>query len=345
MIKAMMKELEFRAKDWKYKEIDTIYFGGGTPSLLDAAELNSLLNLTRRLFDVSSDAEITLEANPDDLTAEKLQELFETGINRLSIGIQSFRDSDLKYMNRAHTSDEADLCVKLARDAGFSNISIDLIYALPDLGIREWEMNLQKAIDLNVQHISAYCLTIEEGTVLSSWIKNGKAKPVDEEKAIEQHRLLLEMLRKAGYEDYEISNFAKDKMYSRHNSAYWSGVPFLGIGPSAHGFDTAKRWWNIKNNPVYVKGWNAGKGDWEEEELTLASRFNEYVLTALRTKKGISLAKVLKDFGQHRLDELLLQAESDIQDGTVLNLKEHLVLTDKGKLIADHISMEFFDVE
>lgn len=345
MVVSMLNELRFRAKSWKFREVDTIYFGGGTPSLLDTSDLALLLDEAGSLFYVKADAEITLEANPDDLNPEKLCELHETGFNRLSIGIQSFRDSDLRFMNRAHNANEATNCVGFARDAGFENISIDLIYALPDLDTESWIKNLDIAIGLDVEHISAYCLTIEEGTVLSAWIKKGKAKVVNEDLAIKHHRILLAKLRAAGYEDYEISNFAKAGKYSRHNSAYWSAFPFLGIGPSAHGYDMEKRWWNVSNNSVYIKGWIDGEGKWEEEELSIATRFNEYMLTSLRTRQGISLDKVQREFGPERLAKLLQQSEKEIQQGTLIRENDFLILTDEGKLFADHISMDFFEVD
>ncbi|MBT5403417.1 MAG: radical SAM family heme chaperone HemW, partial [Crocinitomicaceae bacterium] len=293
MIKSMVKEIDLRY-NFTDSPIETIYFGGGTPSILSSYDINTLLNKILETFHVVNEPEITFEANPDDLTLEKLKELKKAGINRLSIGIQSFHDDDLLLMNRAHSSQQASKCIKLAQQEGFNNISIDLIYGLPGLSSDNWLANIQNAIDLNVQHISAYCLTIEKKTVFYNWHESNKIILPDDQQTLDQFVALTDLLVSNGFEHYEISNFGKRGYYSKHNSNYWLQEKYLGIGPSAHSFNGQSRMWNVRNNNQYIKAIAEEKSFHEQETLTPRDQFNEYILTRLRTKWGINKAE-LKD--------------------------------------------------
>lgn len=322
--------------------IETIYFGGGTPSLLAAKELESIFTALYQTFTIAENAEITLEANPDDLDKTKLAELKASPVNRLSIGVQSFFDEDLKLMNRAHNSINAERCIIESRNAGFENITIDLIYGTPGLTNENWKKNLAKAFDFGIPHLSSYSLTVEEKTPLDSYIKKGKIKPVDEEQSSEQFLILMEEAAKNGYEHYEISNFCKPGYYSRHNSNYWKGVPYLGLGPSAHSYNGNSRQWNIANNTLYVNAIAENKIPCESETLTLTQKFNEYMMIGLRTATGISLEKVKTEFGDKFLQPLLTAAKSYLNSGKIIQQEDHLILTTPGKLIADRISSDFF---
>ena len=325
-------------------EASTIYFGGGTPSLLSQKEILNLFDELNKHFAISEDAEITLEANPDDLTKEKISDLKQTPVNRLSIGIQSFSDQDLKFMNRAHNGEEADRSVKTAQDKGFENISIDLIYGTPTMSNEEWKKNLVKAFALNVPHISAYCLTVEARTPLADMVKKGKAQPVDEQKASEQFEIMLSEMKRNGFTQYEISNFCKGDSYSKHNSNYWKGEHYLGLGPSAHSFDGASRQWNVRNNNAYIKSLSEGKLDHEREVLTKEQKFNEYILTSLRTMWGTDLKKVEMNFGNDFLSHLLNETQTYFDSGILVKKENKLYLSDMGKLIADKIASDLFKV-
>jgi len=344
-VEALQKEISLTKDYLQAEKIKTIYFGGGTPSLLEPDELKRILDSIYQTHDVDNDAEITLEANPDDLNLKKINELKSSPVNRLSIGIQSFRDEDLKMMNRAHNSKEADYSVKAAQDKGFENITIDLIYSIPNLSLMEWKENLQKAFDLNVQHISAYSLTFEPKTVFGNYEKRGLLKPVEQELSSDQFLLMLEQMRLNGFEQYEVSNFCKQGFESKHNSAYWSGAKYLGLGPSAHSFDGKSRQWNIANNNVYIKSLSEDKLAFEREDLDERTRLNEYLMTGLRTRKGIDLAYIQSTFGfdlqmtyRNMIDELSHSKKLVIKDG-------QLALTDEGQLMADRIASDFFIVE
>ncbi len=322
--------------------IETIYFGGGTPSLLSAEELDKIFKTLYDTFSISKNAEITLEANPDDLNKTKLQKLRSSPVNRMSIGIQSFFEEDLKLMNRAHNSVQAENCIKESLATGFENITIDLIYGTPGLSNENWKKNLAKAFSFGVPHLSCYSLTVEQKTPLESHIRKGKIKPLDEEQSAEQFLILMEETNKNGYEQYEISNFCKPGFYSRHNSNYWKGIQYLGLGPSAHSFDGNSRQWNVSNNFRYIQSIAENKIPAEKETLTTEQKLNEYMMIGLRTSKGISLEKVKTEFGEKYLTKLLEEAKSYLNSGKIILQENQIILTTEGKLIADRISSDFF---
>ncbi len=322
--------------------IDTIYFGGGTPSILRNQELAILINAIKTKFRVSSVAEITLEANPDDISLPALHEWQEIGINRLSLGIQSFLPAELEWMNRAHNATEALQCIDQIKMAGFSNFSVDLIYGSPLLSDEDWKRNVMTVIEKGVPHISCYALTVEPRTALAKMIDQLKKLPVDADRQANQFFLLMEWMEAAGYEHYEISNFAKAGIRSRHNSSYWMGKPYYGFGPSAHSFDGLKRRWNIANNALYIKSLDKDTVPFEEETLTFAQQLNEYVMISLRTTEGINLEKVKLFFGT-AAEQYLLKSAEKWQAGNKLVLNDnHLMLTMQGKLFADGIAADLF---
>lgn len=348
MLDAILKEIELQKNYLADKNLETIYFGGGTPSLLDERDLNLFFEKINQIFDVKKDAEITLEANPDDLTLEKLRMLKSTPINRLSIGVQSFSEIDLKTMNRAHNVMEAESCIQNAQSLGFDNLTVDLIYGSPTTSNQQWETNVQKLFDFEIPHLSCYCLTVEPGTALDHFVKKGKAQPVDDEKSAHQFEMLMQMMKANGYDHYEISNFAKPGKYARHNSNYWSGKSYLGVGPSAHSFDGKSRQWNIANNALYIKavefeGMESSnlRPRFEKEILSSEQQYNEYVMTALRTMWGCDLGKI-KTWGNDFEKHFLKSSEFFVQNETMVNVGDHFILTKKGKLLADNIAMELF---
>jgi len=340
LITCLLKEIEIQKSYLNEEIVETIYFGGGTPSFLDSLEIRRILDKVYAEFDVISNPEITLEGNPDDFTFQKLQELKQAGINRLSIGIQSFNDVDLTWMNRAHNSNQATKCVQNAQSLGFDNITIDLIYGLPEMTIEAWELNLQKAIDLDIQHISAYNLTVEKGTALHHFVKTGKSKPVNDESSAEQFKILIQTLEENGFIQYEISNFGKENYFSKHNSSYWKRKFYLGLGPSAHSFNGNTRQWNVANNAKYIKAIIAGEVPFELEKLSKNDRYNEYVLLGLRTIWGCEFDYVKSEFGEERLRNLkeqLLNYSDQINIG-----KQSFSLNQRGKAFADRIASELF---
>jgi len=341
-LNALKKEIALRKKYLENETISTIYFGGGTPSLLSKIELMDIFDTLNQHFMIHPEAEITLEANPDDLTELKINELKDTPINRLSIGIQSFYDEDLKLMNRAHSSEEALKAVKVALENGFENITIDLIYGIPTLTHHNWRNNLQIAFALNIKHISAYCLTVEPKTALAHQVKTGSVKNVDEQHSSEQFEIMLEAMHKNDFVQYEISNFCKEGAYSKHNSSYWLKEKYLGLGPSAHSFNGSSRQWNVSNNALYIQSLDKGELNFEKEELTINQCYNEYILTSLRTIWGIDLDYLEQAFGSRYLSFFITDAEPYIQSGHVLNEEKKIYLSDKGKLIADKISSDLF---
>ncbi|WP_436485976.1 radical SAM family heme chaperone HemW [Chitinophaga sp. ARDCPP14] len=342
MVNSILQEITLQKDYLAQHPVHTIYFGGGTPSLLKEEELAALLSHLRATFAVAEDAEITLEANPDDLTAEKLAQLQAAGINRLSIGVQSFHEEDLTWMNRAHNSRQALDCIKQAQDLGFQNITIDLIYGGPTLTNEGWEQNVKQAIALGVPHLSCYALTVEPGTALDQFIKKKQMAATDPDKAAQHFEMLMEWLGAAGYEHYEISNFALPGWHSRHNSSYWQGKPYLGLGPSAHSFNGASRQWNIANNAQYIKSITAGTVPFEIESLTTAMQFNEYIMTSLRTSAGCNLEWVAEKFGADHTIHLLAHSEPYIKMGRIERVGETLRLTKAGRLFADGIAGELF---
>jgi oxygen-independent coproporphyrinogen III oxidase len=344
LLNGILKEIELQKDYLQAAEISSIYFGGGTPSLLDVQELQAIFGQIKRFFQVSKDAEITLEANPDDLTISKLSDFKEkTPINRLSIGIQSFSNEDLQWMNRAHNAEEANQCVENAQKAGFDNLTVDLIYGTPTTNDAQWEENVQRVLEYNIPHISCYCLTVEDKTALAKQVKNGLKSPVDEEKAARQFDYLVKTLGVNGFEHYEISNFAKPGRYARHNTNYWKSVPYLGIGPSAHSFNGHTRQWNIANNAQYIKALAEENVPFELEHLTKRDQYNEYVMTSLRTMWGCDLNKIAA-IGDDFLAHFLFEIKKHIDSGMVFKKDENYVLSSKGKFFADGISGELFKI-
>src|ERR1051325_2630503 len=282
-LEALNTEIDLQKSYLSSNRIGTVYFGGGTPSLLTGDEIARIFDHLHRYFEIDANAEITLEANPDDLTKNKLREFKQTSVNRFSIGIQSFFDEDLKLMNRAHDAMEAQDCVKMAQDAGFENITIDLIYGTPTMSDERWKKNLQTAFDLRVPHISAYCLTVEPRTALAGMVEKKMVANVDDQRSSAQFLMMLEQMKLHGYIQYEISNFGKEGAFSKHNSNYWKGETYLGLGPSAHSFDGTSRQWNVRNNEIYIRSLKEDKLDFVKEVLSADQKYNEYILTSLRT--------------------------------------------------------------
>lgn len=342
MIASLEKEIILRKNYLLNEDVETIYFGGGTPSLIETRFINRLMKVIHKEYNVSTDAEVTVEANPDDLTIEKCEQLYSAGVNRLSIGIQSFSDADLKFMNRAHNSKQALTSVKNARLAGFKNISIDLIYGIKQSEPGQWENNLNMALNLGVEHLSCYALTIEPRTALADMIRKKKVAPPDDEKTISEFEKLMDSAAVGGFEHYEISNFARDKKYSKHNTSYWQRKKYLGIGPSAHSYNGMSRQWNVSNNQVYIRSLTENIIPFEIEELSESNKFNEYVLTSLRTIWGIDILLVESEFGQLRKGELLKQIQKFINEGMIISSGNNFILTKEGKFFADRIASEMF---
>ncbi|WP_027138389.1 radical SAM family heme chaperone HemW [Gaetbulibacter saemankumensis] len=349
LVQALVSELQLRAHEFETIPVETIYFGGGTPSLLHVDELKFLIDAVYENYHVVSNPEITLEANPDDLNVKSSSEksVFESyreiGINRLSIGVQSFFEKDLKLMNRAHNAEEAKCCLQEATKY-FDNISIDLIYGIPGLTNAEWEANIETVLEFNIPHISSYALTVEPKTALDSFIKKGLVKNVDDELAQDQFHMLIEKLKANGYVHYELSNFGKPAYFSKNNSAYWLGRPYLGIGPSAHSFNGHQRGWNVRNNSKYIKALQNKELPIEIETLTVTDKYNEYVMTGLRTIWGVSLEKVAEDFGMHFKNYILRQAQKHIEQQLLYIENDTLLVTNEGKFLSDGIASDLFKI-
>ncbi|WP_339875732.1 radical SAM family heme chaperone HemW [Olleya marilimosa] len=343
LISALAKELELRKDEFKNTTVETIYFGGGTPSLLSTKELQLLIDTVYLNYTVTNSPEITLEANPDDLNEDTIIALSKSPINRLSIGIQSFYEKDLKLMNRAHNAKEAKRCLQLATQY-FDNISLDLIYGIPNSTNTEWLDNIQTALSFGVPHISSYALTVEPKTALASFIAKGIIDNVDDDLAHEQFHILIEQLNQAGFDHYELSNFGKKGFYSKNNSAYWLGKPYLGIGPSAHSFNGEQRAWNVKNNAIYISKINLNQLPLEVETLTVNDKYNEYVMTGLRTIWGVSLDKIEKQFGKSFLEYLLQQANQYINKQMLYIEDNNLKTTKTGKFLSDGIASDLFKI-
>ncbi len=337
MLAALVKEISLQHNYLQSERIETIYFGGGTPSILAADDLSLLFDVVFNYFDISADAEITLEANPDDLTKEKIKQLKATPVNRFSIGVQSFFQEDLLWMNRAHSAQEIEIAIKEAQNAGFSNLTIDLIYGYPLLSDQKWQQNINQALQFNVPHLSAYSLTVEDKTFLANSIKKGIQKPINEEQSARQFQQLLRQTEGI-YQHYEISNFAKPGCYAKHNSNYWNGVNYLGIGPSAHSFNGSSRQWNIANNALYIKQIQDNTIPAELETLSIENRVNEKIMTALRTMWGLKLA----DIPTHYQSHIIKQAAIYIDKNWLLNNNNILTLSNSGKLYADEIAAALF---
>ncbi len=344
LVDALLKEVDIRQNYLNDRDIETIYLGGGTPSLLTHDDLKRIINRISSVFLVQPDAEITLEANPDDINETSVKEWKETGINRLSIGIQSFFDADLKWMNRAHTARQAMDGLELAKKH-FENISIDLIYGIPGLSPDRWKQNVDQAIASRVQHLSCYALTVEPKTPLQKMISNRIVEDVDPTEQASHFLSLMQWLEDAGYEHYEISNFALPGFRSRHNSSYWSAATngqvkkYIGIGPAAHSYDGNSRQWNVSNNQQYIQALLDGTVPFEKEDLTSSQKFNEYIMTSLRTSEGLNLDKLEKE----KSDQLIKKAVNYTDRGLMIKKENFLVLTKEGKLLADGIASELFD--
>ncbi|KFC58490.1 coproporphyrinogen III oxidase [Flavobacterium gilvum] len=341
MVLAIAKELKMRKPEFQNELVETIYFGGGTPSRLQIADLRLQMDTIYENYAVSENPEITLEANPDDLSEEYLIELSKIGINRLSIGIQSFFEDDLAMMNRAHNSAEAKKCLEEATKY-FDNISLDLIYGIPGMSNEKWRQNIETALSFGIPHISSYALTVEPKTALNKLIQTGKiAKPSDES-AQEHFAILVETLEANNFIHYELSNFGKENYFSRNNSAYWLGKKYLGIGPSAHSYDGVSRSWNVSNNSLYLKSIQEDKLPNETEVLSVADHYNEYIMTGLRTIWGVSLHRIETEFGSKYLDYLQKQAQKFISDDFLFVENDILKPTSKGKFLTDGIASDLF---
>ena len=345
VLSAIAREAELRKEELEGHRIETVYVGGGTPSLLTPDELSELFDALANHYDLSAISECTLEANPDDLSAEYLRALRHmTPVNRLSIGIQSFRDEDLRYTQRVHSAEQAQDAVKAAQDAGFNNLSIDLIYGIPGLTDRAWEENMERAKALGVQHLSSYALTVEEGTALHYAIEKKDAAPVEPEQSARQFSMLMDWASEAGYEHYEISNLAQLGHRAVHNTSYWLGAPYLGLGPSAHSFNGSDtRRWNVANNALYTRG-VLGRGEviHETEILSPVQRLNEYIMTSLRTAWGLDLGRIEETWGSNYSGILARGALGFVQQGLACVREDSIVLTNEGRLFADGIAAELF---
>ena len=355
MVEAIVKEIDsspalllkeqvdadMEAKN-KREIISTLYFGGGTPSILNIEELKIIFEALQKRFVFADDIEITLEANPDDITNKKLQEWKTIGINRLSVGIQSFLEVELKWMNRAHTAAESIACIDLIKAAGFTNFSVDLIYGSPILSDDDWKRNVDMVIEKNIPHISCYALTVEPKTALDKMIALHKREPVDSEKQARQFLLLMDWMQEAGYEHYEISNFAKPGLRSKHNSSYWLGESYYAFGPAAHAFDGKRRRWNVANNALYIQSLQKGIIPFEEEILTETQQLNEYIMTSLRTIEGLDLDYVSKIFGEEKSNKIRTAGSKYESTGKLKPVNGKLTLTREGKLFADGIAADLF---
>ena len=338
-LRVLRDEIRIQQNYLAGETVETVYFGGGTPSVLSQPELKGILDLLYFHFSISNTAEITVEANPDDLSLTYLHELRESGVNRLSIGIQSFSEEALKRMNRRHTVEQALQSVRDAWQSGFRDISIDLIYGLPGLTLEQWQQNLNMALELPANHLSAYHLTYHEGTRFHQWLKNGQLAELPEEESLEQFDRLVRMTGEAGFEQYEISNFALNGAYSRHNTSYWNGSKYLGLGPSAHSYDGISRQWNVSDIYRYSRAIQNGSLNFEREVLTEKDRLNDYLITRLRTKWGISLRDISRDFGETAARQTEISAHSYLQSGLLQQHGDVITLSRNGIMVSDEIML------
>lgn len=341
LLDALVKEIVLRKDELNDEVVETIYFGGGTPSMLNQIEIDRIIDAVYSCHSVIDNAEITLEANPDDLNLETIKELANSKVNRLSIGIQSFFEEDLKLMNRAHNAKEAVECLSVATKF-FDNISVDLIYGIPGLTHNKWKENIHTALRFNIPHISSYALTVEPKTALEALIKKGEIQDTDDAQAETQFHMLIDILEAQGFDHYELSNFGKKGFYSKNNSAYWKGKSYIGVGPSAHSFDGEKRSWNVRNNSKYINALKENTLPIEREILSIVDRYNEYIMTGLRTIWGVSLEKVEIDFGKDYLVYLLAQSDKYLSEDLLYIENEKLKTTQKGKFLSDGIASHLF---
>jgi oxygen-independent coproporphyrinogen-3 oxidase len=345
MLNCINLELEMRQTYLKNKIVSTIYFGGGTPSILSKNEIKSILDCISTIYKIKEDTEITLECNPDDLTENKLKALKEVGINRLSIGVQSFDDEDLKFMNRSHNAKQSENCLKLAQKVGFNNITIDLIYGLPGQNLADWEANLRKMFKFNIPHFSAYALTIENKTLLGSLVEKKKIIPLNEDKILEQFNALMDMAAEKGFIHYEISNFGKKGGFSKHNTAYWQSKHYLGIGPSAHSYNGKNRSWNISSNKQYIQRILNGVEGAHQEELSKNQQYNEYLFTSLRTIWGVNSETINMQFGVKLQSHFLKEIKKWENKKDIKKTEYTYTLTNSGKFLADAIASDLFIVD
>lgn len=341
MVLALAKEIEMRKREFQDEVVETIYFGGGTPSISEISDLKLLIDTVYSNYKVIENPEITVEANPDDLSKERIIELSNNKINRLSIGVQSFFEDDLKMMNRAHNSEEAKECLEFATQY-FDNISVDLIYGIPEMSNEKWLQNIETALSFNIPHISSYALTVEPKTALHTFIQKGIILQPDDEVAQEHFQILVDKLSENDFIHYELSNFGKENYFSKNNSSYWLGKKYIGIGPSAHSYDGEKRSWNVSNNSLYLKSISENKLPSETEILSKTDRYNEYIMTGLRTIWGISLDRIQTEFGTTYLDYLNQQAAKYIEDHLLFVDENVLRTTKKGKFLSDGIASDLF---
>lgn len=342
LLKAISQEIEMRRDYLQGEKIESVYFGGGTPSVMTISQTRTLLGLISRQFELSDKAEITLEANPDDLNQEHLEQLRELGINRLSIGIQSFDDEVLQWMNRSHDALQAYNSVKLAQEAGFTNITVDMIYGIPGKEQDYWQSQLDQVLSLKVPHISAYALTVEKETVLDNWIRKGQADAPDEDASHIQFLMASEFLKEGGYEHYELSNYAKPGFKAVHNSAYWKSKPYLGLGPSAHSYDGESRQWNVSNNRLYQSAIEAGELNFEREDLSMADRLNERIMTSLRTREGLDLNTVDEEFGVDFRKHIMDEAQTMISEERLVLENDRLKIAQQQLFYSDGIAASLF---
>ncbi|QES89525.1 radical SAM family heme chaperone HemW [Rhizosphaericola mali] len=343
MILSICKEIQLRSTYLPKNEIiESIYFGGGTPSLLNDEQLSEILQTVRNQYNIAENAEVTLEANPDDIQKNKLAFWKSIGINRFSLGVQSFQNEDLVWMNRAHNSQQSLQSIKDIQEAGFENITIDLIYGTPTLSDENWEKNIETAIQLNIPHLSCYALTVEEGTALDKMIAQHKKENTDPDKQARHFEYLMQRLKTAGFDHYEVSNFGKPGFHSRHNSAYWQGKKYIGIGPSAHSFNGNSRQWNIANNAKYIQTLSNNEIPFEIENLTPHQQLEEYIMTSLRTMEGLNLQLITENWGENSVQRIEKLAKKFLDNELMIKQNGYLILTDKGFLLADGIAADFF---
>lgn len=342
MVAALVTELGLQRSFLDGGTVHTVYFGGGTPSLLTIDECNAVMDAVRRNFPLAADAEITLEANPDDISPEHLAGWKAAGINRFSIGIQSFFEEELRWMNRAHNAGQARRCIEQTREAGFNNFSIDLIYGSPLLTDQMWEQNVALALEYGIPHLSCYALTVEEKTPLHRMIRMQQKQEPDAGKQARQFLLLMQWLQAAGYDHYEVSNFARPGFRSRHNASYWKGVPYLGIGPSAHSYNGRQRFWNIANNAQYIQRIQEGTIPHEKEELTDTQKLNEYLMVSLRTKEGVDTDFIARAWGLEKAERVLKRSGRFIENDLLVFNNPMLQLNNQGMLMADGIAADLF---
>ena len=341
-LSALLKEIDIRKEYLQGESIETIYFGGGSPSILQLREIESILQRLRQNFSIHDSVEITLEANPDDIDKEKALQWRELGINRLSLGVQSFFDDDLKWMNRAHAAEQSLRSIEHVKNAGFSNLTIDLIYGTPTLTDEKWKQNVERCFQFDIPHLSCYALTVEPKTALDALIRKQEMHDIDADDQARQFDLLIEWTEANGYEHYEISNFSKPGMRSRHNTSYWQQKKYLGLGPSAHSFNGSSRQWNIANNSLYISSLQNGVASFELESLSPVQRINEYIMTSLRTTEGLDLEFVTREFGEKAVANIENHLPKHRANESLFKEGNSIRLTRKGKLFADGIAADLF---